>query len=173
MISSKDAVEEITSPVEAGGRPSISVSVNGDVHRITVPADLLLIDLLRDTLGLTGAKQGCDTGQCGACVVLVDGVSVKSCAVLAAQAEGCSITTIEGVSPHGALTPLQESFRANHAVQCGYCTSALVLSLTDLLSRNAHPNNAEVRRWMDGTMCRCGVYQNVVRAVESLTGQAQ
>lgn len=172
MVSSKEAVEQITSPVEAGERPSVSVTINGELHNVTVPAELPLVDLLRDTLGLTGVKTGCDTGQCGACVVLLDGVSTKSCAVLAAQVEGSSITTIEGVASQGVLTPLQQSFREHHAVQCGYCTSALILSLTDLLSRNAHPSRAEVRRWLDGTMCRCGVFQNVVRAVESVTGQA-
>jgi carbon-monoxide dehydrogenase small subunit len=171
MISTKEAVEEVTSPVEPGERLPVGITVNGELHKVTVPADLLLIDLLRDTLALTAAKQGCETGQCGSCVVLLDGVSVKSCAVLAAQADGRAVLTLEGVAPHGSLTPLQASLRTYHAVQCGYCTSALVLSLTDLLSREPHPSEHEVRRWLDGTMCRCGVYQNVVRAIESLTAK--
>jgi len=149
------------------------VTINGSVRDTTVASDLLLIDFLRDTLGLTGAKFGCETGQCGTCTVLLDGLSVKSCAVLAAQTDGSQITTIEGVSKGGELTPLQTSLWENHAVQCGYCTPGMVLSLTDLLNHNPHPNQAEIRRWMDGNMCRCGVYQNAVRAVESLTTQTK
>lgn len=146
----------------------VSVTVNRNVHRRSVGSDLMLIDFLRDDLGLTGAKDGCETGQCGACTVLVDGVSVKSCAMLAAQVDGCKVTTIEGLTQNG-LTPLQVALQEKHGVQCGYCTPGLVLSMTDLLSRNASPDEAEIREWLDGNMCRCGVFQNVVRAVQSLS----
>ena len=146
----------------------VSITVNGQPHQTDVAPHLLLVNFLRDTLALTGTKVGCETGQCGACIVLVDGVSVKSCAMLAAQADGASVTTIEGLSPGEALTPLQTALWNFHGVQCGFCTPAMVLSLTDLLSRNAKPDAHEVRRWMDGILCRCGVYQNAVRAVLSL-----
>jgi aerobic carbon-monoxide dehydrogenase small subunit len=147
---------------------TVSLTVNGQEHRESVVADVLLVDLLRDRLGLTGTKFGCDTGHCGSCTVLVDGLSVKSCTMLAVQADGRHVTTIEGVSEGGVLTALQSAFWEQHAVQCGYCTPGMVLSLTDLLSRNSQPDEPEIRRWIDGNMCRCGVYQNVVRAVESL-----
>ena len=173
-MGSKIAVaEEI--PVAAAGSEEvpISVEINGRAHETTVPSDLLLVNFLRDTLGLTGAKMGCETGQCGVCVVLVDGISVKSCAMLAAQGDGCRITTIEGLAPIDSLTPLQTCFWESHAVQCGYCTPGMVLSLTDLLNRNAHPTESEIRHWIDGNVCRCGVYQNAVKAVQALTGSAQ
>jgi carbon-monoxide dehydrogenase small subunit len=151
----------------------LSLTVNGHVHTTAVQPHLLLVDLIRDSLGLTGTKIGCETGQCGACTVLVDGVSVKSCSMLAAQAEGATITTIEGVSTDEQLTPLQNALWEHHGVQCGFCTPGLTLSLMDLLSRTANPSEAEIREWMDGNMCRCGVYQNVVRAVQSLTAGRQ
>ena len=148
----------------------LSLTVNGHVHALTVAPRLLLVDLIRDVLGLTGTKIGCETGQCGACTVLVDGISVKSCAMLAAQADGATLTTIEGVSPDEQLTPLQNALWEHHGVQCGFCTPGLTLSLMDLLSRTPKPTEPEIREWMDGNMCRCGVYQNVVRAVQSLAG---
>ncbi|MFL6447966.1 MAG: (2Fe-2S)-binding protein [Bryobacteraceae bacterium] len=147
---------------------TISLKVNGREHTESVATDLLLVDLLRDRLGLTGTKFGCDTGHCGSCTVLVDGLSVKSCTMLAVQADGANLTTIEGVSEGGVLNALQSAFWEQHAVQCGYCTPGMVLSLTDLLSRNSQPSQSEIRHWIDGNVCRCGVYQNVVRAVESL-----
>src|SRR5689334_11090222 len=151
---------------------TVSVTVNGQLCEKTVAADLLLADFLRDELGLTGTKIGCETGQCGACTILLDRLSVKSCAILAAQADGRQITTIEGLSQQqGSLTPLQAALWEKHAVQCGYCTPGLVLSLTDLLNHIPHPSETEIRRWMDGNICRCGVYQNAVRAVRSLTSQ--
>lgn len=146
----------------------VSITVNGQPHQTDVAPHLLLVNFLRDTLALTGTKIGCGTGQCGACIVLVDGVSVKSCAMLAAQADGAKVTTIEGLTPDESLTPLQTALWNLHGVQCGFCTPAMVLSLTDLLSRNAKPDAQEIRRWMDGILCRCGVYQNAVRAVQSL-----
>lgn len=149
----------------------VSVTVNGHVHERSVNSSLLLIDFLRDDLGLTGAKVGCESGQCGTCTVLVDGLSVKSCAMLAAQVDGCKVTTIEGLAQNG-LTPLQEALHEKHGVQCGFCTPGLVLSMTDLLSRNSSPDEAEIREWLDGNMCRCGVFQNVVRAVQSISAPA-
>jgi len=146
----------------------VSLIVNGLEHRESVPVDMLLVDFLRDRLGLTGTKFGCDTGHCGSCTVLVDGLSVKSCTVLAVQADGTKVTSIEGVADRGVLNALQTALWEQHAVQCGYCTPGMVLSLTDLLNRNSRPSQSEIRHWIDGNVCRCGVYQNVVRAVESL-----
>ncbi len=148
---------------------SVSIIVNGETHQASVPAHLLLADYIRQHLGLTGTKLGCETGQCGACLVLLNGKSVKSCAMLAAQADGSTVTTIEGLSPAEVLTPLQNALWENHGVQCGFCAPGMVVSLTDLLSRNARPSEAEIRTWMDGIFCRCGVYQNAVKAVQSLT----
>jgi carbon-monoxide dehydrogenase small subunit len=147
---------------------SVSITVNGQTHQAAVAAHLLLADYIREHLGLTGTKMGCETGQCGACLVLLDGKSVKSCAMLAVQADGATVTTIEGLSPDEVLTPLQNALWEHHGVQCGFCAPGLVISLTDLLSRNASPSEHEIRRWMDGIFCRCGVYQNAVRAVQSL-----
>jgi carbon-monoxide dehydrogenase small subunit len=148
---------------------SVSITVNGTAQQAAVPSHLLLADFIRDHLGLTGTKLGCETGQCGACLVLVDGKSVKSCAMLAAQANGATVTTIEGLSPAEVLTPLQNALWEHHGVQCGYCAPGLVISLTDLISRNARPSEKEIRVWMDGIFCRCGVYQNAVKAVQSLS----
>ena len=148
---------------------SVSITVNGETRQSDVASHLLLADYIRDHLGLTGTKLGCETGQCGACLVLVNGKSVKSCAMLAAQADGATVTTIEGLSPAEVLTPLQNALWEHHGVQCGFCTPGLVISLTDLLSRNARPSEDEIRTWMDGIFCRCGIYQNAVRAVQSLT----
>jgi aerobic carbon-monoxide dehydrogenase small subunit len=153
----------------------ISAKINGQTLRTSVPAHLLLSDFLRDTLGLTGTKVGCETGQCGACTILLDAVSVKSCTVLAAQIDGSEVVTIEGLSHAGTMTAVQSALWENHAIQCGFCTPGLVLSLTDLLRQNASPSDEEIRRWMDGNLCRCGVYQNAIRAVRSLVagGSAQ
>lgn len=150
----------------------VSVTVNARRHEVEVPSHQLLVDFIRQTLGLTGTKVGCETGQCGACLVLVDGKSVKSCAMLAAQADGSSVTTIEGLTADESLTPVQTALWEHHGVQCGFCAPGLVISLTDLLSRNPNPSDHEIRTWMDGVFCRCGVYQNAVKAVQSLI-QAQ
>jgi carbon-monoxide dehydrogenase small subunit len=150
----------------------VSIRVNAETHETAVPPHQLLVDFLRDTLGLTGTKVGCETGQCGACTVLLDGVSVKSCAVLAAQADGRQVTTIEGVAHDGTLSAIQTALWEQHGVQCGFCTPGIVMSLTDLLARHPKPEERQVRQWLDGTMCRCGVYQNVVRAVLSVAGGA-
>ena len=150
----------------------VAVTVNGQERRADVEPGLLLADYLRDTLGLIGTKMGCETGQCGACTVLLDGVSVKSCSVLAVQVDGSELTTVEGLAQNGSLSPLQDSFSEKHAVQCGYCTPAMLISMTDLLSRDARPEEAEIRAWMDGVICRCGVYQNVIRAVQHVATRA-
>jgi aerobic carbon-monoxide dehydrogenase small subunit len=170
MVSKTEASEETKLTVT--GECSISVRVNEELHDTTVPADMLLVNFLRDVLRLTGTKFACDTGHCGSCTVLVDGLSVKSCAMLAAQADGSEVVTIEGVGRGGALTALQSALSDAHAIQCGYCTPGIVLSLMDLLGRNPHPSEFEIRRWIDGNICRCGVYQNVVRAVHKLTTES-
>jgi carbon-monoxide dehydrogenase small subunit len=149
----------------------VSITVNGQKHEVEVAPHRLLMDFLRDTLGLTGTKNGCETGQCGACTVLLDGVSVKSCGVLAVQADGQEVTTIEGLAAGGSLTPLQTALWEKHGVQCGYCTPGLVLALTDLLNHNPNPAEADILRQLDGVMCRCNVYPNAVRAVQSVAGQ--
>jgi carbon-monoxide dehydrogenase small subunit len=156
----------MTTPAET---MAVSITVNGERRQLAIAPHVLLSDFIRDHLGLTGTKTGCETGQCGACLVLVDGKSVKSCAMLAVQAEGCTVTTIEGLSPGEVLTPLQNALWEHHGVQCGFCAPGLVISLTDLLSRNPKPSEHDIRTWMDGIFCRCGIYQNAVRAVQSLT----
>lgn len=127
---------------------------------------MLLVDFLRETLGLTGTKIGCDTGQCGTCTVWLDGRSVKSCTMLAVQADGAEVTTIEGLSQDGQLHALQEGFWEMHGVQCGFCTPGMVMALTDLLRHNAHPSERAIRDWLEGNLCRCTGYHNIVRAVQ-------
>jgi carbon-monoxide dehydrogenase small subunit len=166
------SVNEVDTRPSTGARTIVaSITVNGTLRQLKVAPEQLLVDVLRDTLRLTGTKVGCETGQCGACGVLLNGVSVKSCAVLAVQADGSEVVTIEGLARDGTLAPLQQAFWEKHAVQCGYCTAGILTSMSDLLQRNPRPDEHEIRRWMDGTLCRCGVYQNVVRAVQSMTGQ--
>jgi carbon-monoxide dehydrogenase small subunit len=146
----------------------MSLRVNGDAVEAEVEGRTLLVHLLRETLGLTGTHVGCDTSQCGACVVHLDGKSVKSCTLLALQAEGCEVTTIEGLAQGAALHPLQAAFREHHALQCGFCTPGMILSALDLLAQNSSPNAQEVRGWLEGNFCRCTGYQNIVAAVLSL-----
>lgn len=157
----------------AGQEVAVAITVNGTTRRATVEPRTLLSEFLRESLGLTGTKVGCETGQCGACVVLLDGTSVKSCSVLAVQADGANVTTVEGLAANGTFSALQNAFWEKHGVQCGYCTGAILLSMTDLLRRSPSPTEAEIRGWMDGTLCRCGVYQNVVAAVQGVAGQAK
>ncbi len=168
-VHSSEELGKMATPQEI----PISVKVNGQVHKVSVPPHLLLSDLVRERLGLTGTKVGCETGQCGACTILVDGVSVKSCTMLAAQADGSDVVTIEGLSPMGSMTELQTAFWEHHGVQCGFCTPGMILSLTDLLKRNPAPDEAEIRRQIDGNLCRCGVYQHAVTAVQSLAKSAE
>jgi carbon-monoxide dehydrogenase small subunit len=151
----------------------VSITVNGRAQQTAVAPHLLLADFLRDSLGLVGTKVGCETGHCGACTVLLDGVSVKSCAVLAVQADGAQVTTVEGLAQGEALNPLQTAFWENHAVQCGYCTPGMLLALTDLLQRNPSPSDPDIREWLDGVMCRCNVYPHAVRAVMSVAAGAR
>jgi len=148
--------------------PIMSLRVNGDPVEAEVEGRTLLVHLLRETLGLTGTHVGCDTSQCGACVVHLDGKSVKSCTLLALQAEGSEVTTIEGLGQGAALHPLQAAFREHHALQCGFCTPGMILSALDLLACNPNPNAGEVRGWLEGNFCRCTGYQNIVAAVLSL-----
>jgi carbon-monoxide dehydrogenase small subunit len=147
--------------------PEIEIDVNGEHRRIDVEPRLLLVHLLRDKLELTGTHVGCDTSSCGACTVLLDGVSVKSCTVFAVQADGHSVTTIEGIGGSGALHPMQEAFWEKHGLQCGYCTPGMIVSAVDLLKRNPDPSDAEIRAGLEGNLCRCTGYENIVRAVRS------
>ena len=129
------------------------------------------MDFLRETLALTGTHVGCDTSQCGACVVHVGGKSVKSCAMLAAEAEGAEVTTIEGVATNGALHPMQAAFKEHHGLQCGFCTPGMVLSGLDLVSRNPDPSEGDVREWLEGNLCRCTGYHNIVKAVQAAASE--
>lgn len=147
--------------------PRVSVTVNGRSLEADVESRTLLVDLLREVLGLTGTHVGCDTSQCGACVVLVDGRSVKSCTMLALEADGRSLTTIEGLARGGDLHPMQEAFREHHALQCGFCTPGMVMSAVDLASRDTKPSERDVREWLEGNLCRCTGYHNIVEAVMS------
>jgi len=142
----------------------ITVNVDGVRYDDDVEPRLLLVHYLRDQAGRTGTPIGCDTSNCGACTVLMNGVSVKSCSVLAVQADGAEITTIQGLG-NGALHPLQEAFHEEHALQCGYCTPGMIMAATDLLRDNPHPTEEQVRDGLEGNLCRCTGYQNIVRAV--------
>ena len=145
---------------------TVSMTVNGKAVSRDVEPRTLLVHFLREHLGLTGTHVGCDTSQCGACVVHVNGRSVKSCSVLAAQAQGAAVTTIEGLATaDGALHPMQEAFREHHGLQCGFCTPGMVMSAIDLLQVNASPTEHDVREWLEGNLCRCTGYHNLVKAV--------
>ena len=145
----------------------IHLSVNGAAHQDEVEPRLLLVHYLRETLGLTGTHVGCDTSQCGACTVLVDGKSVKSCTMLAVQADGAEVTTIEGVASGAALHPIQEAFHQQHGLQCGFCTPGMVMSTIDLLQRTPNPTDEQIRTGLEGNLCRCTGYQNIVKAVKA------
>ncbi|HEY3162621.1 MAG TPA: (2Fe-2S)-binding protein [Vicinamibacterales bacterium] len=145
----------------------VSVTVNGRRYDRTIEPRLLLVQFLRDTLNLTGTKIGCDTSQCGACTVLLDGVAVKSCTCLAAQADGASITTIEGLASDGQLTPIQEAFWDKHGLQCGFCTPGMIFTTHALLKTNSKPSAEQIRHALEGNMCRCTGYQNIVRSVQA------
>ncbi|GAB2782883.1 (2Fe-2S)-binding protein [Streptomyces chlorus] len=143
----------------------ISVKVDGTAYEDEVEPRLLLVHYLRDRLGLTGTPIGCDTSSCGACTVELDGTSVKSCSVLTVQADGCEVTTVQGLARRGEWTPLQRAFHEQHALQCGYCTPGMIMAARDLLRENPDPDADEVREALEGNMCRCTGYQNIVRAV--------
>ena len=142
----------------------IQVTVNGQSHRSEVEPRTLLVHYLREELGLTGTKVGCDTSQCGACVVMVNGSTVKSCTCLAVQADGAEITTIEGLAPQGELHAVQQAFWDNHGLQCGFCTAGMIMTVVEMLQRNPHPTAEEVRDGLEGNLCRCTGYHNIVRA---------
>jgi carbon-monoxide dehydrogenase small subunit len=143
----------------------VAMTVNGTVQTHDVEPRLLLVHYLREVVGLTGTNVGCDTSSCGACTVHINGESVKSCTVLAVQADGTSITTIEGLAQDGQLHPMQEAFRENHALQCGFCTPGMVMAAVSLLDEHPHPTEAEVREGLEGNLCRCTGYHNIVKAI--------
>ena len=144
---------------------SVTMTVNGQSVTRDVEPRTLLVQYLREHLGLTGTHIGCDTSQCGACVVHVNGNSVKSCTILAAQAQGAKVTTIEGLAKDGKLHPMQEAFREHHALQCGFCTPGMIMSAIDLVQRNPNPSEETVRHELEGNLCRCTGYHNIVKAV--------
>jgi aerobic carbon-monoxide dehydrogenase small subunit len=149
----------------------VQATVNGERHEADVEPRLLLVHWLRDGLGLTGTHVGCDTTNCGACTVHLNGEAVKSCTVLAVQADGAEVTTIEGLANGDALHPLQEAFWEHHGLQCGYCTPGMIMAAVDLLRRNPNPSDEEIRHGLEGNLCRCTGYENVVRAVRSAAGR--
>jgi len=152
----------------------ISVTVNGTVHSGDVEPRTLLVHYIREHLGLTGTNIGCDTSSCGACTVHVDGESVKSCTMLAVQADGASVTTIEGLAAaDGTLHPMQEAFRQNHGLQCGYCTPGMVMAAVSLLNENPSPSESDVRLGLEGNLCRCTGYHNIVQSVLAAAGGAK
>ena len=157
--------------------PEVKLEVNGKAVSADVAPNTLLVDLLRKNLGLTGTHVGCDTSQCGACVVHVDGNSVKSCTMLALQVAGAKVTTIEGLArPDGKggseLHPMQAAFREAHGLQCGFCTPGMVMSAVDLLQKNPKPSETEIRSWLKGNICRCTGYHNIVKAIQIAAGTA-
>jgi carbon-monoxide dehydrogenase small subunit len=143
------------------------MTVNGKAVTGNVEGRTLLVQFLRENLGLTGTHVGCDTSQCGACVVHLDGKSVKSCTILALQANGAKVTTIEGLASNGELHPMQAAFREHHGLQCGFCTPGMVMSAVDLASQNGDPSEQDVREWLEGNICRCTGYHNIVKAVQA------
>jgi aerobic carbon-monoxide dehydrogenase small subunit len=145
----------------------VSMTVNGKVVSGEVEPRTLLVQFLREHLGLTGTHVGCDTSQCGACVVHVNGDGVKSCTMLAVQAEGAQIVTIEGLAKGDALHPMQAAFREHHALQCGYCTPGMVMSAIDLVKHNKSPDERQIREWLEGNICRCTGYHNIVKAIKA------
>ena len=151
---------------------SISLNINGADVTADVEGRTLLVELLRETLGLTGTHVGCDTSQCGACVVHVDGEAVKACTMFAGEADGARVTTIEGMAdPDGTLHPLQAAFREHHGLQCGYCTPGMIMSAAALLKETPKPTEAEIRHHLEGNLCRCTGYQNIVKAILAASGQ--
>ena len=151
----------------------ISLTVNGESHSLDVPDNTLLVDILREHLGLTGTHVGCDTSQCGACTVHMDGRAVKSCSLLAGQVDGAAVTTIEGIGTPDDLHPMQAAFRECHALQCGFCTPGMIMRAIDLLNDNPNPDRQTIREGLEGNLCRCTGYQNIVKAVLHAAGNAQ
>ena len=152
---------------EPAAQKTISVEVNGETYEREVETRRLLVHFIRDDLDLTGTHVGCDTGNCGACSVIVDGTLLKSCMMLAVQADGASIETVEGLGAHGQLNPLQQAFGEHHALQCGYCTPGMLMSATALLRANSKPSDDEIRKAIQGNICRCTGYVNIVEAIKA------
>ena len=150
---------------------SVSMTVNGQAVTRDVEPRTLLVEFLRQHLDLTGTHVGCDTSQCGACVVHINGQSVKSCTVLAMQAEGAQVTTIEGLAKNGELHPMQAAFREHHGLQCGFCTPGMIMSAIDLVQRNPDPSEEEIREWLEGNLCRCTGYHNIVKAISAAAAE--
>jgi carbon-monoxide dehydrogenase small subunit len=150
----------------------VSLAVNGVRHELDLEPRELLVYVLRERLGLTGTNVGCDTSSCGACTVLVDGESVKSCTLLGVQADGLDVTTIEGLADNGTLHPMQQAFHEQHGLQCGYCTPGMVLAAVSLLAENPDPSEDEIRHGLEGNLCRCTGYQNIVKAVRAAAAVA-
>lgn len=146
---------------------NVTISVNGKTHDLSVPANMLLVDIIRERLGLTGTHVGCDTSQCGACTVHMNGRAVKSCTVLAGQASGADVVTIEGVGSAENLHPMQSAFREHHALQCGFCTPGMIMNAIDLVQQGGELSPESVREGLEGNLCRCTGYQNIVKAVVS------
>jgi aerobic carbon-monoxide dehydrogenase small subunit len=152
---------------------SVSITVNGVEHELELEPRELLVYVLRERLGLTGTNVGCDTSSCGSCTVLLDGDSVKSCTVLGVQADGHEITTIEGLATNGGLHPVQQAFHQEHGLQCGYCTPGFVMATIGLLRENPHPSEEQIRHSLEGNLCRCTGYHNIVRAVQAAAGAVE
>ena len=151
-------------------KSAVTMNVNGASRTAEVESRTLLVHLLREHLNMTGTHVGCDTSNCGACTVWLDGEAVKSCTVLAVQADGCEVTTIEGLSANGELHPMQQAFHENHALQCGYCTPGMVMTAVKLLEANPRPSDQEIRHGLEGNLCRCTGYENIVAAVRAASG---
>jgi len=145
----------------------VNFNLNGKPVSADVPDNTLLVSFIRETMGLTGTHVGCDTSQCGACIVHIDNVSVKSCSMLAVMAEGANITTIEGISDGDTIHPMQQAFHENHGLQCGFCTPGMVMSAIELVGQNPNPSDSEVREGLEGNICRCTGYHNIVKSVQS------
>ncbi len=150
---------------------TITVTVNGAKERLDVPSNMTLLKMLREKLALTGVKNGCEAGECGACTVLLDGEPVNSCMVLAVETDGHEILTVEGLAPEGELSPLQQAFIEHNAVQCGYCTPGMLMSATALLQRNPHPTETEIKEALVGNLCRCTGYVRIIKAIQSVAEQ--
>ena len=150
---------------------TITVTVNGAVERLEVPSNMTLLQMLRDRLALTGTKNGCEAGECGACTVLVDGEPFNSCMMLAVETDGREVVTIEGLAPEGRLSPLQEAFVEHNAVQCGFCTPGMLISATALLRRNPNPTEEEIKEALVGNLCRCTGYVRIIDAIQAAAGK--
>lgn len=151
----------------------VSITVNGNVYERTVEPRTLLVYFLREELGLTGTHIGCDTSSCGACTVHLDGKALKSCTMLAVQAEGCQVTTIEGMASNGEMHPLQTGFHEEHGLQCGFCTPGMIMVAADLLSNNPNPSEHEIREALEGNYCRCTGYHNIIRSIQNAAQKMQ